>query len=73
MINKNPIIIECDADFTPIGKRTVRIVQTSRGGRQIRGYVSGRIYKWGFPSIERAIEWRDNTRNLCPQPWEQLL
>lgn len=66
------IIIPADYDFTPIGKRTVKVVRTSRGGRQIRGYVSGRIYIRGFATIEAAIQWRDNTRNLLPQSWQDL-
>ena len=40
------IVIQTDADFTPKGKRSARVVQT-RGqfaGRQLRWYVSGRIY-----------------------------
>ncbi len=39
------IVIEVDADMTPKGKRTARIVQTDRNGRQLRWYVSGRIYR----------------------------
>lgn len=38
------ISIQTDADFTPAGKRTARTVQTDRGGRQLRWYVSGRLY-----------------------------
>jgi hypothetical protein len=34
-----------DADFTPKGKRTARCVQTSRGGRQLRWYVGGRLFR----------------------------
>ena len=40
------ITIQCPAaDFTPKGKRTARCVQTLRGGRQLRWYVAGRIYR----------------------------
>jgi hypothetical protein len=39
------ITIQTDADFTPKGKRTARNVKTYRGGRQLRWYVSGRIYR----------------------------
>jgi len=39
------IVIEVDADMTPKGKRTARIVQTDRNGRQLRWYVAGRIYR----------------------------
>lgn len=34
-----------EADWTPPGKRTAGIVTTARGGRQLRWYVSGRIYR----------------------------
>jgi len=34
-----------NADFTPKGKRTARCVQTSRGGRQLRWYVGGRLFR----------------------------
>ncbi|WWA79520.1 hypothetical protein Kintu_gp28c [Xanthomonas phage Kintu] len=39
------IVIEVDSDLTPKGKRTARIVQTDRNGRQLRWYVAGRIYR----------------------------
>lgn len=39
------IVIEVDGDLTPKGKRTARIVQTDRNGRQLRWYVAGRIYR----------------------------
>lgn len=39
------IVIDVDADMTPKGKRTARIVQTDRNGRQLRWYVAGRIYR----------------------------
>jgi hypothetical protein len=39
------IVIQVDADMTPKGKRTARIVQTDRNGRQLRWYVAGRIYR----------------------------
>ncbi len=39
------IVIEVDADMTPKGKRSARIVQTDRNGRQLRWYVAGRIYR----------------------------
>jgi len=38
------ITIITNADFTPPGKRGARIIQTSSNGRQLRWYVSGRIY-----------------------------
>ena len=42
------ITIQTDADFTPKGKRSARVVQTKSQfgiGRQIRWYVSGAIYR----------------------------
>jgi hypothetical protein len=39
------ITIQTDADFTPKGKRKARVVQTDRGGRQLRWYVGGRLYR----------------------------
>lgn len=39
------IIIQTDADFTPSGKRSARVVQTDRGGRQLSWYVSGKLYR----------------------------
>lgn len=39
------VVIEVDSDLTPKGKRTARIVQTDRNGRQLRWYVAGRIYR----------------------------
>ena len=38
------IVIQTNADFTPKGKRSARVVQTYRGGRQLRWYVGGRLY-----------------------------
>jgi len=48
------------ADLTPKGKRTARIVGTDRGGRQLRWYVSGRLYRWLAPNAENIAttqEW----------------
>ena len=39
------IVIETSEDLTPKGKRTARVVTTDRGGRQLRWYVSGRIFR----------------------------
>ena len=42
------IVIKTDLDFTPKGKRNARIVETSSrlgSGRQLRWYVSGKIYR----------------------------
>ena len=42
------IVIQTNADFTPAGKRTARIVKTAMNGRKmrqvIRCYVSGKAY-----------------------------
>ena len=57
------IVIQTNADFTPAGKRTARVVKV-RGqfgtGRQLRWYVSGRLYRWLAPSsknIEMTRDW----------------
>lgn len=47
------IVIDVDADLTPKGKRTARIVNTDRNGRQLRWYVAGRIYR-EFCAINKA-------------------
>ena len=64
-----------DYDFTPTGKRTVRVVRWNNvGGRRviiIQGYVGGRKYM-SFPTLADAITWRDNTTNLLPQEWSAL-
>lgn len=39
------IVIHTQADFTPAGKRSARVVRTDRGGRSLRWYVSGRIFR----------------------------
>ena len=54
------IVIQTNADFTPDGKRTARVVRTSRGGQQLRWYVSGRIYRYLAPTAENVAltnEW----------------
>ena len=61
----NTITITADYDFTPVGKRTVRYVKDHK---KIRGYVSGRKYL-DFKTWEEAAAWRNNTKNLLPQPW----
>ena len=50
------IVVQTDADFTPKGKRTARVVRTSRGGTQLRWYVAGRIFRKGAPA-ELTAEW----------------
>lgn len=58
------IVIEVDADLTPKGKRTARIVQTDRNGRQLRWYVGGRIYReftaLSAKNVELTKEWISN-------------
>ena len=39
------IEMKVDADFTPKGKRSVRVVTLLRGTRCIRWYVGGRIWR----------------------------
>ena len=58
------IIIAENADFTPKGKRTSRIVTTYRGGQQLRWYVSGRIYRRlavTQPNLTMTGEWLTST------------
>ena len=48
------------ADLTPKGKRSARVVGTDRGGRQLRWYVSGRIYNWlsvNADNVAMTREW----------------
>lgn len=48
------------ADLTPAGKRSARIVGTDRGGKQLRWYVGGRLYKWLSPNAQNVAmtnEW----------------
>lgn len=65
------------ADFTPRGKRTVRVV-IARGrmgrSRQLRFYVAGRLFRRLAPSpanLAMARDWRANegAADNCPQPW----
>lgn len=43
------IVINADQyDFTPKGKRTARVVKTSKG-TQLRWYVAGRLYRRNPP------------------------
>ena len=53
MSNFPKIVIETDADFTPVGKRSVKIISiaprqgryaVAKGTRVIRWYVGGAIY-----------------------------
>lgn len=49
------IVIQTDADFTPKGKRSARVVTVSgRMGRaqQLRWYVSGKLYRRLAPTQE---------------------
>jgi hypothetical protein len=43
------IEIQTNADFTPAGKRTARIVKTAKSGRkcqkQMRWYVAGEVFR----------------------------
>jgi hypothetical protein len=58
-----------DLDFTPIGKRSARYVQ-SRSGLSLRWYVGGRIYRKSAPA-HLTSEWLEGAGrpNHCPQPW----
>jgi hypothetical protein len=67
------IVIDTNYDLTPAGKRVARVVQTSRGGRQLRWYVGGRLYWKGAPS-EHTAEWLAGEGGPLhrPQPGEAL-
>lgn len=63
------ITIETGYDFTPVGKRVARYVQTKRGV-QLRWYVGGRLFvKGANPAVTQ--EWLNNAgaENHFPQPW----
>ena len=63
------ITIDTGYDFTPVGKRAARYVQTQRG-IQLRWYVGGRLYvKGANPALTQ--EWLNNagSENNFPQPW----
>ena len=54
------ITIKTDADFTPPGKRTARVVTHTRGVQLLWFYVSGRRYRSLAPTAENlamAQEW----------------
>lgn len=67
------IVIHTEYDLTPVGKRAARVVQTSRGGRQLRWYVGGRLYWKGAPA-EHTSEWLAGEGGPLhrPQPWSEL-
>lgn len=67
------IVIKTEYDLTPAGKRAARVVQTSRGGRQLRWYVGGRLYWKGAPA-ERTSEWLAGEGGPLhrPQSWSEL-
>lgn len=55
------IVIQTDADFTPKGKRSARVVTVSGRmgrGRQIRWYVGGKLYRRLAPNL-----WNVNLTN----------
>ena len=65
------LTINSEFDFTPKGKRAARYVRTSRGSRQLRWYVGGRLYvKGANPAF--INEWINNNgaTNHLPQNWE---
>jgi hypothetical protein len=67
------IVINTEYDLTPAGKRVARVVQTSRGGRQLRWYVGGRLYWKGAPA-EHTSEWLAGEGGPLhhPQPWSGM-
>jgi hypothetical protein len=69
------ITIQTDADFTPKGKRTARNVKTYRGGRQLRWYVSGRIYH-RLPvtgeNLGLTSQWLEAGRSVAADPMDDF-
>ena len=65
------ITINSQFDLTPVGKRAARVVQTSRGGRQLRWYVGGRLFVKGADA-RRTAEWLAGAGDPLhlPQPWD---
>ncbi|MFL1449246.1 hypothetical protein ACI77O_12695 [Pseudomonas tritici] len=61
------IVIQTDADLSPTGKRTARIVRHQRTGRrtnpQIRWYVAGKIYRT-LPITEDNVKLTAKWRGL---------
>lgn len=60
--NRKTIIIETNADFTPKGKRTAKIVKHALSGKKIkpiiRMYVAGRTYmEKDLNEYELVNEW----------------
>lgn len=57
------IVIQTDADFTPPGKRSARVVEIRAQfgrSRQLRWYVGGRIYRRMTPSgdnLTMTMQW----------------
>lgn len=57
------IVIQTDADFTPKGKRTARVVTVSGRmgrGQQLRWYVGGKLFRRLPPtqqSVNLTNEW----------------
>jgi hypothetical protein len=71
------IVIATPYDFTPRGKRRARVVPTTRGGMQLRWYVSGRSFRAmaaTAANLALAREWAANegAADNRPQPWESF-
>ena len=66
------IVIQTNADFTPAGKRSVRLVKTTKAGRKcarhIRWYVGREIYR-SLPltneNIEMSKDWEGVLQKDC--------
>jgi hypothetical protein len=66
------LTIQSSEDFTPLGKRTARCVQTGRGGSQLRWYVGGRIFNKLSVTQSNIALTRDwgNSVSTMPQDWD---
>ncbi len=74
------IVIQSDADFTPPGKRTVRVVRHQLNGRRasahLRWYVSGKAYR-SLPltpgSVSLSESWKMAGLTEITQPQQSSL
>jgi hypothetical protein len=74
MIGLRLTIYAPSCDFTPLGKRSARIVTHNRGVQRIRWYVSGRRYHALPVTGENAALTRDWLASVSthPQAWGEV-
>lgn len=71
------LTIQTDRDFTPVGKRSAKVVTHDRGTKRIRWYVGGRRYHVLPVTPENAALTRDWVANAgasdnLPQAWAEM-